>query len=159
MVEIGPVVLEKKIFILSPLGKKLSSSFEKKTTTKKQKHFRHTKNALCQLWLKLALWFWRKRFLNFVGVFLLFRNYLPLTNGVVNIVLREYNVTFLCHYWFLYILWWGCWYANMDPSEKTLILKWPLKPEGLMCVITSSGWIDRWFYTERDHVVKSTSES
>ena len=39
IVEIGPVVLEKKIFILSPLGKKLSSSFEKKTTTKKTKTF------------------------------------------------------------------------------------------------------------------------
>ena len=35
------------------------------------------KNALCQVWLKLAKWFWRI-FLNFVNVFSLFRNYLPL---------------------------------------------------------------------------------
>ena len=36
------------------------------------------KNALCQVWLKLAQWFWIRRFFNFVNVFSLFRNYLPL---------------------------------------------------------------------------------
>ena len=41
------------------------------------------KDALCQDWLKLALWFWRRRFLNFVNVFSLFRNYLPLEKGGV----------------------------------------------------------------------------
>ena len=40
------------------------------------------KDALCQVWLKLAQWFWRRRFFNFVNVFLLFRNYLPLEKGV-----------------------------------------------------------------------------
>ena len=39
------------------------------------------KDALCQVWLKLAQWFWRRRFLNFVNVFSLFRNYLPLEKG------------------------------------------------------------------------------
>ena len=39
------------------------------------------KDALCQVWLKLALWFWRKRFLNFINVFSLIRNYLPLEKG------------------------------------------------------------------------------
>ena len=39
------------------------------------------KDALCQVWLKLAHWFWRRRFLNFVNVFLLFRYYLPLEKG------------------------------------------------------------------------------
>ena len=38
-------------------------------------------NALCQDWLKLAQWFWRRRFLNFVNVLSLFRNYLPLEKG------------------------------------------------------------------------------
>ena len=28
------------------------------------------KDALCQDWLKLAKWFWRRGFLNFVDVFL-----------------------------------------------------------------------------------------
>ena len=36
------------------------------------------KDALCQVWLKLAQWLWRRRFLNFVNVYLLFRNYLPI---------------------------------------------------------------------------------
>ena len=30
------------------------------------------RDALCQIWLKLAQWFWRRRFLNFVNVFSLF---------------------------------------------------------------------------------------
>ena len=38
------------------------------------------KNALCQVRLKLAQWFWTRRllFVNFVNVFSLFRYYLPL---------------------------------------------------------------------------------
>ena len=39
------------------------------------------KDALCQVWLKLAQWFWRRRFFNFVNVFSIFRNYLPLEKG------------------------------------------------------------------------------
>ena len=39
------------------------------------------KRALCQVWLKLVQWFWRRRFLNFVSVFSLFRSYLPLGKG------------------------------------------------------------------------------
>ena len=39
------------------------------------------KDALCQVWLKLAWWFWRGGFLHFVNV-LLFCNYLTLEKGV-----------------------------------------------------------------------------
>ena len=39
-------------------------------------------DALCQVWLKLAQWFWRRRFLNIVNEFSLFRNYLPLEKGM-----------------------------------------------------------------------------
>ena len=39
------------------------------------------KDALCQVWLNLAYWFWRRRLFNFVNVFSLFRNYLPLEKG------------------------------------------------------------------------------
>ena len=42
-----------------------------------------SKNALCRDWLKLAQWFWRRRFLNFVNVFSLFHNYLPQEKGGV----------------------------------------------------------------------------
>ena len=38
------------------------------------------KDALCQVWLKLIKWFWR-RFLNFVNVFFLYPFYLPLEKG------------------------------------------------------------------------------
>ena len=39
------------------------------------------KNALWHVWLKLVQWFLRRRFLNFVNVFLLFWNNLPLEKG------------------------------------------------------------------------------
>ena len=38
--------------------------------------------ALCQGLLKLTLWFWRGRFLNFINVFFLFHYYLPLERGM-----------------------------------------------------------------------------
>ena len=39
------------------------------------------KDALSQVWLKLAQWFLRRRFLKFVNVFSLFPYYLPLENN------------------------------------------------------------------------------
>ena len=46
--------------------------------------FPSSKDDLCEVWFKLALWFLRRRFLNFVNVFfLLFRNNLTLKMGVV----------------------------------------------------------------------------
>ena len=49
--------------------------------------FPSPKDALCQVWLKLAQWFsgsglCRRRLLNFVDVFSLFRNYLLLKRDV-----------------------------------------------------------------------------
>ena len=40
--------------------------------------FPSPKNALWLVLLKLAQWFWRRRFFNFVNLFLLFGNYLPM---------------------------------------------------------------------------------
>ena len=40
--------------------------------------FHSPKDALCQVWLKLAKQLWRRNFLIFDNVLLLFRNYLPL---------------------------------------------------------------------------------
>ena len=86
LVEIGLVVLKKKLFkvghcifsisLLTPLRKECGPSFE-------ETWIPFTKFALCQVWLKLALWFLRRRFFNFVNVFSLFRNYLPLGKGMV----------------------------------------------------------------------------
>ena len=39
--------------------------------------FPSPKDALCQVWFKLAQQFWRRRFLNFINIFLLIRNFLP----------------------------------------------------------------------------------
>ena len=41
------------------------------------------KDALCQVWLKLAQWLWRRRYLNFVNIFSIFQNYLLLGKGLV----------------------------------------------------------------------------
>ena len=57
-----------------------------------------SKDGLCQVWLKLTQWFWRRRFLNFINVFSLFRNYLPLEKGRrpfhKEIVNRKRTITF-----------------------------------------------------------------
>ena len=42
------------------------------------------KDSLCQVLLKMAQWFWRRRFLKVLNVFLLFRNYLPFEKGVAH---------------------------------------------------------------------------
>ena len=39
------------------------------------------KKVLCQVWLILAQWFWRRRFSNFINLFSLFLIYLPLEEG------------------------------------------------------------------------------
>ena len=60
------------------------------------------KEALCEVWLKLARWFWKRRFLNSVNIFSQFRNYLPLDKGGI---LHFYKVEFsspkkaLCQVW------------------------------------------------------------
>ena len=41
-----------------------------------------SKDALCQGWMKLAMWFWRRRILNIFNTILLFSYYLPLEKGV-----------------------------------------------------------------------------
>jgi hypothetical protein len=40
------------------------------------------KDDLCQVWLKLAQWFWRRRFLNDSTPILHFCNYLPLEENL-----------------------------------------------------------------------------
>ena len=59
---------------LSPLGKGVAPYLNKLESPS-------PKDALCQVWFKQAQRFLRRRFLNFVNVFSLFRNYLPLEKG------------------------------------------------------------------------------
>ena len=37
---------------------------------------------MCQVWLKIAQWFWSRRFLKVLNVFISFPNYLPFQKGV-----------------------------------------------------------------------------
>ena len=60
--------------IISPLEKDVALHLNKLESTL-------PKDALCQVWLKLAQWFWRGRFLNFINVFTLFPYYLCLEEG------------------------------------------------------------------------------
>ena len=55
-------------YTASPIGKGCCISLNK---LESPSH----KDALWQVWLKLTQWFWRRRFLNFSYVFLLFRSY------------------------------------------------------------------------------------
>ena len=48
----------------------------------KKKQITVTPDTLCQDWLNLAQWFWRKRFLEVGKVFLLFLNYFSLVEGL-----------------------------------------------------------------------------
>ena len=83
LVEIGPVVLEKKIFkcrqcifsmwLLSPLEKCIALNLNKF-------EFPLPKNTLCHVWLKSAHRFWR-RFSKVVNFFFNFCYYLPLEKG------------------------------------------------------------------------------
>jgi hypothetical protein len=78
LIEFGLLVLEKifenfqcifTLLLLSPLGKGLSPSLNKLESPP-------LKDELCQVWLKLAQWFWR-RFLNDPTPFLHFCDHLP----------------------------------------------------------------------------------
>ena len=67
------------ITLLSPLEKRQGLLFEHWTHwTFLQLGSSSSKDALCQVCLKLFRWFLRRRFLNFVNAFLLLHNYFPL---------------------------------------------------------------------------------
>ena len=71
LVEIGPGILNTRIAIsiLSFLGKGCGPSFKNKLQSSSMK------DTFCQVWLKLAQWFWRRRnFFNFVNVFSIFHH-------------------------------------------------------------------------------------
>ena len=100
------------------------------------------KDALCQVWLKLAQGFLRKRFLKFINVFSLFRNYLPLKKGMA-LHLNKLESTSpkdtLCQVWLKLALWfwrkrWKCekftdrrWTKSDQKSSFKLSLRWANK--------------------------------
>ena len=85
LVEIGSVVLEKNIFKnfvnVFSLFRNYLPSENGGALHLNILEFPLPKDALCQFWLKLVQWFWRRTVLNFVNVFSIFHNYLPLEKG------------------------------------------------------------------------------
>ena len=61
---------------------------------------------------------------------------LSIYSTFITIMLRDYDAALLYHCWFLFILWWGCWYTNepfwQEVGVKSLILGWPVRPVGLL---------------------------
>ena len=51
------------------------------------------KDALCQIYLKLAQWFWRRRFLNFLNVISLFGNYFLLEQTASDVTSQKQSIT------------------------------------------------------------------
>ena len=80
------------IFLLSPFEKRRGPSFE-------QTKFPFPRNALCQVWRKSALCFWRRSFLDIVNVFSISISYsfgkLPWPNDV----LCQVRLIFARWYW------------------------------------------------------------
>jgi hypothetical protein len=70
--------------------------------------FPSPKDNLYQVWLKLACWFWRKRFLKIFNVFLLFRYYLSLERGYplpFNKLESPSSKDDLCQVWLKLVQW------------------------------------------------------
>ena len=85
LVEIGPVVVKREflnIFNIISLFR-FYLPFEKGLALHLNKfESSPLKDAVCQVWLKLAQWLWRRRFLKKFNIILHFRNYLPLKSLV-----------------------------------------------------------------------------
>ena len=84
MIELGKLVLEKKDIFLVHFYSRYYLPLEKGYPLGLNKlESPSPKNDLCQVWLKLAQWFWRRRFLNDPTPFLHFCDYLPFEEDLV----------------------------------------------------------------------------
>ena len=84
LVEIGPVVLKREFLNIFNiiLIFRFYLPFEKDGAFHLNKlQFPSPKDALCQVWLKLAQCFWRGRFFNIFNIILHFRYHFPLEKG------------------------------------------------------------------------------
>ena len=120
LVEIGSAVLGKRMFLISSMYFRyfvIISHWKKSRALQLNKRESPSPNeALWQVRLKLAQKFWRWRFLKFVNVFSLFRNYLPLKKGValhLNKLESPSPRDTLCHVWLKLAQWfwrkrWKC---------------------------------------------------
>ena len=104
------------IIILSPLGKGGVLHLNKLQSPS-------PKGALCQVWLKLFQWFFRRRFWNFVNVISLFRNYHLLEKGgtfYLNKLESPSPNDALCQVWLKLVLWfWRRWKCEKFSTTTT----------------------------------------
>ena len=86
LVEIGSVVLEKRFFLISSMYFRFFCNYLPLemgwVLYLNILEFPSPYDALWQVWLKLAQWFCRRRFLKVVNLFLFIPNYLPFGKGV-----------------------------------------------------------------------------
>ena len=91
------------------------------------------KDALCQVWLKLGQWFFRRRFLKFVNVFSLFPYYLPLEKGGalhLNKLESPSPKDTLCQVWLKLVQWflrrrWKCVkFTDRRTDGRTMDNRW-----------------------------------
>ena len=130
------------------------------------------KDALCQFRLKLTQRFWRIRYLNFVNVFSLFRNHLPLEKGValhLNKFESPLSKDALCQVWLKLAQWfWGRFFNFVNyifslfhhyfPLEKVGALRLPKlnspSPKDDLCLVwlILAQWLwRRWFFNSSMH--------
>ena len=118
------------ISLLSPLGKGQCPIFEQIWIS-----FTQCKEDLCQVWLKLAQWLWRRRFLNVVNSYFLFYYYVPLVKGValhLNKLEFPLSKDALCQVWLKMAIWFRTRFSNFVnvfslfryyfPLERNMIL-------------------------------------
>ena len=61
---------------------------------------------------------------------------LSIFSTLIVIGLMDYNAALPCYCWFLFILWWGCRFTCQEVSVKSLILRWSLRPVGVLFCAT-----------------------
>ena len=65
-------------------------------------------------------YFFKNLYLYFGGWFRQDKKTVFMMCTLIPIVFTSYIADFLCHCWFLFILWWDCWYVNISPSDKCI---------------------------------------
>ena len=92
----------------------------------KKRDFPLPKDALCQVWLKLSLWLFIRRFLKLVIVLSLFPYYLPLEKGgALNLNKLEFPFpkNALCQVWLKLVLWFlRTWFLKFVNVFSLLVL-------------------------------------